>query len=68
MVPIRAAQQYLSCGCGGRRHGPRFSWAVTRSGDASASSAIPPIGRVLRDMLAVAPIEARMIVQVENHP
>jgi hypothetical protein len=51
---------------------PASSWAqsVTRSGDRiSIEAQSLPIGRVLRDMLAVAPIEALMIdPKVENHP
>ena len=52
---------------------PASSWAqsVTRSGAdrISVEAQSLPIGRVLRDMLAVAPIEALMIdPKVENHP
>lgn len=50
---------------------PASSWAqsVTRTGDrVTVEAQSLPIGRVLRDMLAVAPIEALMIdPQVENH-
>jgi len=50
---------------------PASSWAqsVTRAGDrVTVEAQSLPIGRVLRDMLAVAPIEALMIdPKVENH-
>jgi hypothetical protein len=50
---------------------PASSWAqsVTREGDrVTVEAQSLPIGRVLRDMLAVAPIEALMIdPKVENH-
>jgi hypothetical protein len=51
---------------------PASSWAqsVTRSGadHVSVEAQSLPIGRILRDMLAVAPIEALMIdPKVENH-
>jgi len=73
MVPIRAAQRvsfvWLVVAAATV---PASSWAqsVTRSGDRiSVEAQSLPIGRVLRDMLAVAPIEALMIdPKVENHP
>lgn len=50
---------------------PASSWAqsVTRAGDrVTVEAQSLPIGRLLRDMLAVAPIEALMIdPKVENH-
>ena len=73
MVPIRAAQRvsfvWLVVAAATV---PASSWAqsVTRSGDRiSVEAQSLPIGRVLRDMLAVTPIEALMIdPKVENHP
>ena len=51
---------------------PASSWAqsVTRTGDrVTVEAQSLPIGRLLRDMLAVAPIEALMIdPKVEKHP
>jgi hypothetical protein len=49
---------------------PASAQSVTRSGDRlDVQAQALPIGRVLRDMLAVAPIEALMIdPKVESHP
>jgi hypothetical protein len=72
MVSIRTALRLSALLVAAAVASPVSSWAqsVTRSGagriNVEASSL--PIGRVLRDMLAVAPIEALMIdPKVENH-
>jgi hypothetical protein len=73
MVPIRFASRVsvlLLAGALAISAAPSFAQTVTRSsGDhISVEAQSLPIGRVLRDMLAVAPIEALMIdPKVENH-
>jgi hypothetical protein len=72
MVPIRTVLRVSSALLvAAAVASPASSWAqsVTRSGDRLTVEAQSlPIGRVLRDMLAVAPIEALMIdPKVENH-
>jgi hypothetical protein len=73
MVSIRAALRVSVLFAAAAAASPASSWAqsVTRSGadriNVEAQSL--PIGRVLRDMLGVAPIEALMIdPKVESHP
>ncbi len=72
MVSIRAALRLVfSMLVATAVASPASSWAqsVTRAGDrVTVEAQSLPIGRVLRDMLAVAPIEALMIdPKVENH-
>ena len=72
MVSIRAALRLASAILVATAvASPASSWAqsVTRAGDrVTVEAQSLPIGRVLRDMLAVAPIEALMIdPKVENH-
>lgn len=73
MVSIRTALRVSALLVAAAAASPVSSWAqsVTRSGadriNVEASSL--PVGRVLRDLLAVAPIEALMIdPKVETHP
>ena len=73
MVPIRFASRVsvlLLAGALAISAAPSFAQTVARSSadHISVEAQSLPIGRVLRDMLAVAPIEALMIdPKVENH-
>jgi hypothetical protein len=71
MVSFRSALRVSSVMlvCAAASSAPSWAQSVSRSGDRiSVEAQSLPIGRVLRDMLAVAPIEALMIdPKVENH-
>jgi len=74
MVPIRFALRvsaFILAGAAVVSPAPSFAQSVTRSAEdrISIDAQSLPIGRILREMLAVAPIEALMIdPKVENHP